>query len=312
VSAPNDIVVAEGLRVVFGKSAALDGLTLRVPRGIITGLVGPNGAGKTTLLRVLATALAPSAGSVFVAGFDPARQPREVRRRVGYLPDFMGLYQDMRVDEYLGFFADAYGLGAARRRAFVERALKLAKLEGRAQAFIEELSLGMRSRVAFARALAGDPELLLLDEPLSGLDPFAKADFVDTLRALRAEGRTVLISSHQLDDLERLCDGVVFMDRGRAVEDAPRGGDRPVAYELELCSADPAIAERLAAVPGLSRVEPHPARSGAFAVELSSGTAPPAALRAIVLAGLDVASWRPHEASLEERLRRAVEEEGSR
>jgi len=310
VSEREDIVRADELCVRFGSRTALDRLTMRVPQGAIIGLVGPNGAGKTTLLRVLATALVPSSGSALVAGFDPVRRPREVRRRVGYLPDFMGLYQDMRVDEYLRFFADAYGLDAEKRRAYVDRALRMTGLADRAGSFIEELSLGMRSRVAFARALAGDPELLLLDEPLSGLDPFARTDFIETLRGLCAEGKSVLVSSHQLADLERACDSVVLMDRGRVVETGQQEPDRGALYELVASGAGGDTAERLRAIAGVARAEALPRRADAFEVELAAGTEPPAALRAIVLAGADVSVWKPRETSLEDRLRRAVEEEG--
>jgi len=307
VNGREEIVRADGLCVRFGSRMALDGLTMRVPRGAIVGLVGPNGAGKTTLLRVLATALVPSSGSAIVAGFDPVRRPREVRRRVGYLPDFMGLYQDMRVDEYLRFFADAYGLDAERRRAYVDRALRMTGLADRAGSFIEELSLGMRSRVAFARALAGDPELLLLDEPLSGLDPFARTDFIETLRGLGAEGKSVLVSSHQLADLERACDGVILMDRGRAVETGTAEADRGARYELVASGAGDGAAERLRAIEGVARVEALPRRADTFEVELAPGAEPADALRAIVLSGVGVSVWKPRESSLEDRLRRAVD-----
>jgi ABC-2 type transport system ATP-binding protein len=282
---------------------------MSVSRGAIIGLVGPNGAGKTTLLRVLATALVPSTGRALVVGFDPVRKPREVRRRVGYLPDFMGLYQDMRVDEYLRFFADAYGLDAEKRRAYVDRALRMTGLADRAGSFIEELSLGMRSRVAFARALAGDPDLLLLDEPLSGLDPFARTGFIETLQGLRDEGKSVLVSSHQLADLERLCDGVVLMDRGRVVETGQPEADRSPGYELVLSGADGDTAERLRAIAGVAQVVTLPRRAAAFEVEISEGVEPAATLRAIVLAGMDVTVWKPRETSLEDRLRRAVDKE---
>jgi ABC-2 type transport system ATP-binding protein len=309
VNEREEIVRADDLCVRFGSRAALDGVTMRVLRGEIMGLVGPNGAGKTTLLRVLATALVPSSGRALVVGFDPARKPREVRRRVGYLPDFMGLYQDMRVDEYLRFFADAYGLDAGKRRAYVDRALRMTGLADRAGSFIEELSLGMRSRVAFARALAGDPALLLLDEPLSGLDPFARTGFIETLRGLRAEGTSVLVSSHQLADLERLCDGVVLMDRGRVVGAEQAEDDRRPSYELVLPAADGAAAGRLRAIAGVARVAALANRTAAFEVEIAEGVEPAATLRAIVLAGMDVSVWKPRETSLEDRLRRAVDKE---
>ncbi|HUT76288.1 MAG TPA: ABC transporter ATP-binding protein, partial [Polyangia bacterium] len=242
-----------------------------------------------------------------VAGFDAVREPREVRRRVGYLPDFMGLYHDMRIDEYLGFFADANGLDARRRRSFIERALRMTGLADRAGSFIEELSLGMRGRIAFARALAGDPELLILDEPLFGLDPFARTGFVETLRELRSGGTSALISSHQLADLERLCDDVVFMDRGRVVAPAAEEGGPGAVYEVGLAGCGPEAAAALRLLPGVARAER--AAAGGVVIELEQGAWAPDVLRAIVGAGFDVEFFRPRVTSLEERLRRAVDEE---
>lgn len=311
MTAPVNIVSTDGIGVRFGGIAALDGVTMVVERAKICGLVGPNGAGKTTLLRVLATALVPTSGRALVDGFDPVRRPREVRRRIGYLPDFMGLYQDMRVDEYFYFFADAHGMSSSKRRAFVERALALTGLVDRAGSFIEELSLGMRAKVAFARALAGDPALLLLDEPLSGFDPLARSDFIETLLTLRDEGTSILISSHQLEDLERLCDSVVFMNGGRIVG-AGREQDAPaLCYELVLGGEGGSLdelleAEGVAGARTLSRDE------HAFEVDLTEGAAPAQVLRAMVLAGFEVMVWKPRGGGLEDRLRRAVDREGRR
>jgi len=294
------------LTVRFGATTALDRVAFDLAPGEVVGLVGPNGAGKTTLLRVLATLLAPSGGRAEVMGFDVARRPVEVRRRIGYLPDFAGLYQDMRVVEYLRFFAAANGLDRAAGARFVERALRTSQLAERADDFIEQLSRGMRGKLAFAATLAGDPPLLLLDEPLSGLDPLARGSMRDTLAGLRGERRTVLVSSHMLSDLELLCDRVLLIDRGRLVEE-PAGEDAgPVSYELALVGADADADARVAAIEDVLSATPG-TRPGSLAILVSSAGAAPGVLRAIVALGLNVALWKPAGASLEDRFRRAVD-----
>ena len=291
------------LTVRFGSTTALDRVAFALEAGEVVGLVGPNGAGKTTLLRVLATLLLPSGGRAEVLGFDVARRPLEVRRRIGYLPDFAGLYQDMRVSEYLRFFADANGLDRESRARFVEQALVASQLEERRGDFIEQLSRGMRGKLAFAATLAGDPPLLLLDEPLSGLDPLARGALRDNLSALRDEHRTILISSHMLSDLELLCDRVLLIDRGRLVEEA---SEESIRYELELADADSDAAERLAGIDSVLSVTPGP-RPGVLILEIEAATAAPGVLAAVVTLGLEVMAWKPSGGSLEDRFRRAVD-----
>jgi ABC-2 type transport system ATP-binding protein len=291
------------LTVRFGTTTALDRVAFELTPGEVVGLVGPNGAGKTTLLRVLATLLVPTGGRAEVLGFDVMRRPLEVRRRIGYLPDFAGLYQDMRVSEYLRFFADANGLDRDARRDFVERALETSQLAERAGDYIEQLSRGMRGKLAFAATLAGDPPLLLLDEPLSGLDPLARGALRDTLSALRDERRTILISSHMLADLELLCDRVLLIDRGHLVEEAP---EETVIYELELAGAAQDVEQRLAGIDAVLSVEPG-ARPGALMIAIDNRAAAPRVLAAVVDLGLEVVVWKPSGGSLEDRFRRAVD-----
>jgi len=301
------IVEVEDLTVRFGGDTALDRVTFSLDRGAITGLVGPNGAGKTTLLRVLATLLEPDSGRASVDGLDVVEGALEVRRRIGYQPDAAGLYQDMKVEEYLRFFADAHGRKGRDRDGFVARALEIAGLGARAGDFVEDLSLGMRERLAFARTLAGDPRLLLLDEPFSGLDPVARADLRKVLLGAKDEGRSVLVSSHLLWDLERLCDRVLFVDRGRLVDEPTLEDGEETAYELGAVGDPAAIAGAVTGIAGVAGAAPI-GRGGLIAVTLSPGTAPQDALAAMVEAGIGVVLWRPADRGLEDRFVRAVAE----
>ncbi len=185
--------------------------------GRVTALVGPNGAGKTTLLLILATLLSPDSGWVRVAGFDPATSPGEVRSRMGWAPDMLGFYDALTVAEYLDVMAAAHRIPAAQRHVTIPAALDTARLIDQAYARVHTLSRGQKQRLSLARALIHGPSVLLLDEPSAGLDPRSRIELHDLLRQLAAEGRTVLVSSHALDDLEELADDVVFVDGGRTV-----------------------------------------------------------------------------------------------
>jgi ABC-2 type transport system ATP-binding protein len=275
-----------------------------VGKGSITGLVGPNGAGKTTLLRVLATLLVPTTGRAAVLGRDVVRQAQEVRSLIGYLPDSAGTYQDMRVDEYLKFFADAHGLDRKGFAAFRKQALDLSSLEDRARDFVENLSRGMLAKLSFVRALAGDPKLLILDEPLSNLDPVARSEMLRILEKLRSEERTILVSSHILTDLEKVCDRVLFLDRGRLLSE-PTIEDEAVTYEIRVSAAPEDVANRLGGLDGVASVsKTH--EEDRFILRLASAAKAPVVLAAAVSAGLEVAEWKRASASLEERLVKAV------
>jgi ABC-2 type transport system ATP-binding protein len=308
--AAGPVVRAENLGMRFNGFAALESVSFTVDARSITGLVGPNGAGKTTLLRILATLLEPTSGRAIVAGHDVVRSPSRVRGLIGFLPDFPGLYQDMRVDEYLRFFADAHGLGAGDRAAFMERALELSGLKDRARSFIEELSRGMRSRLSFVRALAGNPPILLLDEPLSNLDPVARADLLELMGKIRDEGKSVLVSSHILSDLEKVCDRAIFIHGGRIIEE--RAGDEPAgaAYFIRLSRPPGDARAFLLNVDGIVSAEPSAGGEG-HVVRLREDADPADVLRAAVESGGGVLEWKPLTASLEERLLRAAKGGGS-
>ena len=207
----------------YGDLFAVRDLCLEVPRGSVFGLIGPNGAGKTTTFSVLATLLRPTSGRVTVAGFDPSRQAREVRRRLGYMPDAMGVYDGLRVSEYLEFYAASYRLPRSRWAATIDALLELVDLGGKRDAMVNSLSRGMKQRLSLARALVHDPEVLVLDEPASGLDPRARVELRNLLVELRGMGKTIVISSHILAELTEMCTAVGIMEKGRLLASGTPG-----------------------------------------------------------------------------------------
>ena len=207
----------QGITVAYGSTLAVADVSLDIATGEIFGLVGPNGAGKSTTLRMLATLLEPTTGHAEVWGLDLRTAPNSVRRVIGYMPDTFGVYDDMRVWEYLDFFARMYVISAERRKVLVDELLDLVDLRARRESYVQALSRGMQQRLCLAHALVHDPKVLLLDEPASGLDPRARAELREILRALRSLGKTIVISSHILPELEELCTAVAIIDRGRVL-----------------------------------------------------------------------------------------------
>ena len=212
-----DIVRTEGLVKRYDGTLAVAGIDLVVQQGEIFGLVGPNGAGKTTTLRILATLLEPSAGTAEIAGLSVTRNPDQVRRVLGFMPDAFGVYDDMKVWEYLDFFARCYAIPAASRRRVIGDLLELVDLADKRDNYVQTLSRGMQQRLCLAHALVHDPLVLLLDEPASGLDPRARVELRELLRELRSMGKTIVISSHILPELEELCTSVAIVDRGQVL-----------------------------------------------------------------------------------------------
>jgi len=203
-----------GLTKRYGTLTAVDGLDLDIPQGSVFGLIGPNGAGKSTTFAILASILSPTSGRAEVAGFDPSTDARSVRRHLGYMPDVLGVYDNLRVDEYLEFFAAAHELRRSSWAGLVDGLLELVGLEVKRDAMVESLSRGMKQRLALARALVHDPEVLVLDEPASGLDPRARVELRVLLGELRAMGKTVVVSSHILTEMEEMCTHVAIMEAG--------------------------------------------------------------------------------------------------
>ncbi|MGH9244975.1 MAG: ABC transporter ATP-binding protein [Acidimicrobiales bacterium] len=207
-------IQTRGLTKRYGALFAVRDLNLDVPRGAVFGLIGPNGAGKTTTMSMLASLLKPTAGSALVAGRDPITQPRAVREKVGYMPDVLGVYDNLRVDEYLEFFAGAYKVPKASWPALVGSLLELVDLTPKRTAMVNELSRGMKQRLSLARALVHDPEVLILDEPASGLDPRARIDLRALIAELQTMGKTILVSSHILPELQEICTDIAIVEAG--------------------------------------------------------------------------------------------------
>ncbi len=211
------MIEIRGLAKSFGSFHALSGIDLTIRRGTVFGFVGPNGAGKSTTMSILSTLLAPSAGYAKVDGFDVTRYPHEVRKRIGYMPDFFGVYDQFKTLEYLHFYGASYGIPRAERDALIPQLLELVNLSDKRDAYVDSLSRGMKQRLCLARCLVHDPDLLILDEPASGLDPRARIEMREILKELKAMGKTIIISSHILPELAEMVDEIGVIEHGRMV-----------------------------------------------------------------------------------------------
>lgn len=201
----------------YGTLRALSDLNLRIEQGKVFGFIGPNGAGKSTTMLILATLLEPTEGQAFVCGYDVMKEPAAVRQSIGYMPDFFGVYDNLTAREYLDFYAGAYKIPASKRASLIADLLELVNLSNKADAYVDSLSRGMQQRLGLARCLVHDPEVLILDEPASGLDPRARIELREILKQLRAMGKTILISSHILPELAELCDEIGVIEQGRLI-----------------------------------------------------------------------------------------------
>lgn len=215
------MLVTENLTRKYGSFTALDSLNLTICDGELHGFVGPNGAGKTTTMRILATLLPATSGKAYVDGVEVSRDGKKIRRMVGYMPDFFGVYDGLKTWEYLDFYARCYSLSHKERAKMVDRLLEVVRLSDKKNAYIDVLSRGMKQRLCLARSLIHDPRLLILDEPASGMDPRARAEMKDILRTLRNMGKTILISSHILPELSEMCDSLTIIDHGKLVFSGP-------------------------------------------------------------------------------------------
>jgi ABC-2 type transport system ATP-binding protein len=209
------MIKTDDLRKVYGGLVAVEGISLDLRPGDIFGFIGPNGAGKTTTIKMLATLLRPTSGTATVDGIDVVRYPREVRPLIGYMPDAFGVYDDVKVWEYLDFFAAAYRQGRDQRTETVDRVLELTDLTEKRDAFVQTLSRGMQQRLCLAKCLVHDPKVLLLDEPASGLDPRARIEIKKLIARLGEMRKTVIVSSHILPELSDFCNRIGIMERSR-------------------------------------------------------------------------------------------------
>jgi ABC-2 type transport system ATP-binding protein len=209
------VVEIRDLTKVYGELTALDHLTLSIRSGEILGLIGPNGAGKTTAIKILVGLARPTRGHAAIAGCDCVRQPKKIKRLVGYMPDMFGSYDNMRVWEYLDFFGAAFGISRGRRIKRIEEVMELTGSAYMRDRFVQSLSHGMKQRIGIARTLLHDPSVLILDEPANGLDPQARIDVRQILLRLAAMGKTLIVTSHILPELSRICDQVAILNNGR-------------------------------------------------------------------------------------------------
>lgn len=311
----------------YGARDVLRDVSFVVARGEIFGFIGPNGAGKTTI-RCIATLLEPTEGLVEVAGHDVTLAPELVRKRLGYMPDHAGVYDNVTVREYLEFFADAYGVGAIDGYAALERALRLTDLAKLADRFVTTMSKGMKQRLQLARILLHDPDVLVLDEPASDLDPRARIEIRELLVELRAMGKTIFLSSHILSELADLCSSIAILERGRLVVAGPlgeiaarleshaRAGVAPVAHAYRVADIDavrpaaayprariralvpaPAVAAVLSTLENVRGVEPSP--QGIVVTYAGDDHGLAAIVRALVHAGVPVCGVEPERNELE-------------
>ncbi|RKH00141.1 ABC transporter ATP-binding protein [Corallococcus sp. CA047B] len=314
------LLEVKGLRRDYGALRAVDDVTFSLEAGGILGFIGPNGAGKSTTLRILATLDVPTAGEVLLDGKSLVDAPDQARPLLGYMPDRYGTYDDVTVREFLDFFARAYGLKGAQRRQRVDSVMEFTGLIPLAEKLTTELSKGMRQRVALGRTLLHDPRLLLLDEPADGLDPRARIELRELLRALADQGKAVIISSHILTELAEICDSCVIIEQGRLlaqgrVEDLLRSGaDASQVVELVVRLAAGAEGEAVGAraerlMLEQPRVKDVTREASALRVrlELEPGSGPmqaeaaaAALLAALVAQGLPVCAFSPRERNLED------------
>jgi ABC-2 type transport system ATP-binding protein len=260
MSAPNQFIIEiRDLHHAYKRQQALRGVSFTVEPSSIHGFVGPNGAGKTTTLKILATLLKPQRGQVRVFGLDVVADYKSVRRKIGFMPDHFSLYRQMTVQEYLDFFAAAYGMDLAERTRIVGDVLALTDMAVRRTDLIKGLSRGMQQRISLARVLVHDPALLLLDEPASGLDPRARLELMEILQELRRMGKTIFISSHILSELALLCDSVTILDRGSVRYSGSMSGLNPrdgetAEYLLSLAEDQPNLKPALQNLAGVIEV----------------------------------------------------------
>ena len=213
------MIETRDLTKMYGELYALNRLSIKLEKGDVYGFIGPNGAGKTTTMRILATLLNPTWGEASVCGYSIYNNAKEIRRLIGYMPDFFGVYDDMKVIEYLEFFAAAYRIDGPARRKTCDQVLDLVGLDYKRDALVTSLSRGMTQRLGLARVLLHDPQVLLLDEPASGLDPRARIEMKTLLNQLRSMGKTILISSHILPELAEICNKIGIIERGLLIFD---------------------------------------------------------------------------------------------
>ncbi|MFG0326342.1 MAG: ABC transporter ATP-binding protein [Phycisphaerales bacterium JB037] len=291
----------------FGSLTAVDDLSLEIGPGEIYGFIGPNGAGKSTTMKILACLLRPDSGHASVGGHDVRTQGPAIRRILGYMPDFLGVYDDLTVDEYLQFFAAAFAIPRGKRRATIDGVLELTDLTEKKNAMVSSLSRGMQQRLGVARVLIHDPKVLLLDEPASGLDPRARIEMRELLVELRKMGKVLMVSSHILTELAEMCSSIGIIERGKliysgSIRDAyerVRTGDR-LSVLLEN-PEPPTLARAEAALKGDERIRSVATEDGRLEIELlKDQRSHHFIIELLVNAGVRIESFHAREVKLED------------
>jgi ABC-2 type transport system ATP-binding protein len=303
------IIETKSLTKRYGRLTAVQEVSLNVEEGSVFGFVGPNGAGKTTTMRILTTLLRPSGGEAWVGGCSVTKDPRGVRRQVGYMPDFFGVYNDMLVWEYLDFFAACYDVSPNKRPTLIDDLLALVDLNHRRDDPLNSLSRGMKQRLCLARTLAHDPAVLILDEPASGLDPRARIEIRELLREMKAMGKTIFFSSHILSEVEEICTAIGVIEAGQLVACgtlAELRALRPVrVLRIGLLDRLDEARALLVNLDGVQEVvdDPGPAWNGGLGLRVSfrgDDEAVSGLLAQAVAAGLPVISFTEETADLED------------
>jgi ABC-2 type transport system ATP-binding protein len=287
----------------FGSTKAVDNISFEVYQGQVFGYIGPNGAGKTTSMRILATLDLPQYGDAYVDGFSCVNDPDRVRRRLGFMPDYFGTYPNINVREYLDFFARAYGLRGKERLRALSKTMSFTKLDGLAEKPINGLSKGMKQRLCLGRTMIHDPAVLVLDEPAAGLDPRARIQLREMIRALAADNKTILISSHILTELAEMCDTVGIIERGKllavgSVDEIQKSQPGQNSVRIRVLDQPEQLVDWLTSRNGFSEIQV----TGNTVAFLHSGTLEDEAalLKDVILAGFRVVSFGTQKKTLEE------------
>jgi ABC-2 type transport system ATP-binding protein len=287
----------------FGRTKAVCDVSFEVQRGHVFGFIGPNGAGKTTSMRILATLDLPTSGEAYVDGFSVSQDPDRVRRRLGFMPDYFDTHPNINVEEYLDFFARAYGLMGAERRRALRHVMSFTKLDGLAEKPVDGLSKGMKQRLCLGRAMIHDPPVMVMDEPAAGLDPRARIQLREMIGQLAADGKSILISSHILTELAEMCDTVAIIEQGRllavgSVDEIHRARQTRRSVQLRVLGGTENLPNWLH-----QRNDVHAVRVDGQTVEFLHDGDPQSEadmLRELVLAGFRVVAFGSREKSLED------------
>lgn len=296
------MIETRDLTKVYGDLHAISHLDIKLEAGDVFGFIGPNGSGKTTTMKILATLLNPTWGEAYVCGYSIYTRPKDIRRLIGYMPDFFGVYDDMKVIEYLEFFAAAYRIKGAQRRKVCDEVLDLVDLGYKRQALVTSLSRGMTQRLGLARVLLHDPQVLLLDEPASGLDPRARIEIRQLLKELRKMGKTIMVSSHILPELADICNKVGIIERGVLehncdVDELMRRVRRQPKLKIGVVGDSASAARLLETQP---KVESVAANNGVLTVTIAAGESDYSHLpSALVGAGFRLTLFKEEEVNLE-------------